>query len=750
MDHAVQIALGLAAAHEKGIVHRDLKPENIFLTRDGRVKILDFGLAKLTEERPAATLPEDATAALGTPSPGSEPGMVLGTVGYMSPEQVRAQPLDHRSDIFSFGAILYEMLTGKRAFKGDSAVETMTAILKQEPPELSESSHGVPPGFERVVRHCLEKSPDERFQSARDLAFGLQALSGLSGLSGAAPLLAARAPRRRVLPVLLPLGIVLALGAGYVLGRRLGTGHAPIYRQLTFNRGAILQARFAPDAQTVVYAAAWNGSPFEIFTARPGSPESRPLSLVDAGLFSIAPSGEMALSLEHRFRGGFQFSGTLARAPLAGGAPREILEGVYEAAWAPDGGALAVVRSEGGRDRLEFPAGKPLSETVGWISHPLFSPSGDRIAYIDHPHFPDDGGAVTLVDLEGRKTPLSEGWYSIQGLAWSPDGREIWFTAAEKGKARALHAVSLSGRRRLVARVPGPLTVQDLAPDGRVLLTRDSVRFEIAGSPPGATRERDLSWLDGSMAEDLSSDGRTLLFYEGGEAGGSGYGIYVRGTDGSPAVRLGDGLPTELSPDGKWVLTIQRGAAPQLVLLPTGPGEPRSLPRHALSDFLAAHWFPDGKRIVVNGAEPGRGLRSYVQELESGALRAVTAEGIWAQLVSPDGRWLATGGGGQTIALAPVDGGDARPVAGALPGDRAAQWTSDGRGLYLFRRDELPCRVYRVDLESGRRDVLREFTPADPSGVVAIQEVQLTPDARAYAYSYIRILSELYLAEGLK
>ncbi len=207
IDYAMQIAKGLAAAHEKGIVHRDLKPENVFLTKDGRVKILDFGLAKLKIDGA-----ESGQTDAGTVSGGTQPGVVLGTMGYMSPEQVRGKPADKRSDLFSFGTILYEMLSGQRAFRGDTAADTITAILTKEPADLSQTNKNIHPGLDRIVRHCLEKNPEERFESARDVAFDLEALSGVSTPSAATPM-PESATRRRRLPLLLGAAVVL-IGCG--------------------------------------------------------------------------------------------------------------------------------------------------------------------------------------------------------------------------------------------------------------------------------------------------------------------------------------------------------------------------------------------------------------------------------------------------------------------------------------------------------------------------------------------------------
>ncbi|MDQ2979194.1 MAG: protein kinase, partial [Acidobacteriota bacterium] len=547
LDYAGQIGQGLAAAHEKGIVHRDLKPENLFVTRDGRVKILDFGLAKLA----GASAEDGSQTNLPTASAGTEPGVVLGTLGYMSPEQVRGKPADARSDIFAFGAILYEMLSGKRAFHGESAADTMSAILTKEPPDLSETNRNIAPGIERVVRHCLEKNPEERFHSAHDLAFDLQALSGAS-LPGARETAspAAVISRRRIgLPLAALVGAALVAGA--LAGRALLRGPVgmPQFTRLTFRRGLVQSARFAPDGNTIVYGAAWEGAPFETFTTRSEARDSRSLGLPPADVLSVSRSGELAVSLGRRFTVGWENTGTLARLPLDGGAPREVLENVQEADWSPDGKDLLVVREAGGRSRLEFPLGKPVYETSGWISLARIAPAGDRVAFVDHPQRGDNVGSLCLVDRSGRKSVLLK--RTVQGLAWSPRGSEIW--ASSGG---ALLAVSGPEKTRVLARVPGGNWLLDVSKAGRALLAHTAIRREMVGLAPGETRERNLSWFDWSYPADLSADGRTVLFDESNRASEAGNEIYVRKTDGAPAVLLGEGSSVALSPDGRWAVSI--------------------------------------------------------------------------------------------------------------------------------------------------------------------------------------------------
>jgi len=744
-DYAIQVARGLAAAHEKGIVHRDLKPENLFVTNDGRVKILDFGLAKLTQADGAAGPETNLPTADGT-----EPGVVLGTLGYMAPEQVKGKKADARSDIFSFGAVLYEMISGSRAFHRDSAAETMSAILREDPPDLSATNKNVAPGLDRVVRHCLEKNPEERFHSAHDLAFDLEALSGTTGSTTISAAID-RPARSRVVPYAIgAAALAAAVAAGYLLGHGKGTSEPPTFHQLTFRKGAIWGSRFGSDGKTILTTAAWDGKPSEIYISRPDSPESRPFGIPGADVAAVSPSGEVAVILQADFDTAFTRSGTLARVSATGGAPRELLEDVEYADWSPDGKDLAIVRTQGGKCRLEFPTGKVLYETRGWIGNPRFSPDGARIAFLDHPAVNDDGGSVAVIDRAGKKATISPVYGTSSGLAWSPDGSEVWFTAAEVGSNRVLHSATLAGRIRTLARVAGSLTLEDVTRDGRVLISHDTGQIGVVARGAGDAKEIDLSWLDWSLMADISADGRTVLFSEAGEGGGKGYSVYVRAIDGSPAVRLGEGNAQSISADGKRVLAlVGPPEAPEIVVYPTGAGEAKKVSNGGLA-VRVTRWLPDGRRFLAVGVEKGHAARTYVFDVEGGAPRPLTAEGIRGAQISLDGkRFAARGTKGETFVL-PVDGGEPKAVPGLDASTSLAGWAPDGR--LLVRKGtatEMPMRVYAVDTETGGEQLWREFFPADATGINSLIAFRNAPNG-AYAYSFFRNLSILYLVEGVR
>ena len=745
LDIAVQAADGLAKAHAAGIVHRDLKPENLMVTRDGYVKILDFGLAKLIE--PISD--EDSALPTMAASP-TQPGTVMGTAGYMSPEQASGQPVDFRSDQFTFGAILYEMATGVRAFRRQTGPETLVAIIREDPQPLAQLNPNAPAPMRWIIERCLAKDPEERYASTKDLARDLRSVrdhlsetSVSRAVEAAEP---ARLPRRGWL---LPAAIAILVGgaAALVVERATGIGRPvpPQFQRLTFRRGTISSARFAPDGNFVIYGAAWEGNPLEIFSTRPESPESASLGFPSGDVLAVSSAGELAVALGRHFTLGWQSLGTLARVSLSGSSPREVLDQVQEADWSPDGKELAVVHQVADRHRLEYPIGKTLYETSGWLSHPRVSRDANRVAFFEHPIRGDNDGRLMLVGSE--KPRELDQVTGAAGLAWSADGKEIWYSA------RGLQSANPSGKIRLVARFPGGAVLEDIFRDGRVLFKRTSWRREIVGLAPGEARERNLSWLDWSFPADLSSDGKFLLFDEQAEGAAprGGYLSYLRKTDGSPPVLLGQLRALALSPDGKWALTMPPGGGSQLTLTPTGSGQPKTLPRTNLV-YQWATFFPDGRRILATANEAGHGVRLYVQEIEGAKPpRPISPEGLSAffKPISPDGRIVAAIGPDREIVLCPTDGGPPHPLPGGVADELPIAWTGDGRSLYVSRWT-MPARIDLCDVATGKRSLWKELVPPDPAGVLAIGPIRITPDGKSYVYSYRRTLEDLYVATGLR
>ncbi len=449
---------------------------------------------------------------------------------------------------------------------------------------------------------------------------------------------ARRLPFNRTVAAGLTIGAAAGAIVMWMLAARGVVGRTPAltpqFIPITFRNGTVSAARFASDGETVIYSAAWNGGPYALFMTRRGTPESRPLDIPDARLLGVSSSGDLIFLRGRHDAVRFLFparTGTLARVALTGGAPREILDDVIAADWRPGSDELAVVR----RDWLEFPVGNTIHGRHQF-KHVRIAPDGQRLALVE-------GSSIVVLDRSGQKTTLSSGWGDTITLAWSPSGDEVWFTANRRRNdvsVWTLRAVSLDGKERVLFSSAGTLlSILDVFHDGRALIATHVARMGCSCVPPGESQPRDLSWLDGSAPEALSRDGGSVLFSE--VLRGANGSIYLRKTDGSDAIRLGDGFGEDLSPDGKWVLATQVGTRQHWFLMPTGPGSSITLPPGPLVARGEANFLPNGRQIVFGGREKDRGGRIYVQDIDRGSIRAISPENVGTEgLATPDSRYV--------------------------------------------------------------------------------------------------------------
>jgi len=669
-------------------------------------------------------------------------------VRYMSPEQAAGAVADFRADQFAFGTVLYELATGVAAFQRSTTVDSLSAIIHDDPEPIALHNPRLPAPIKWVVERCMAKDPKDRYAATRDLAHDLSSLrEHLSEVSMSGIEIAPRlGGRRRWRAAVLVGGAValVALGAGLARWRAAPTSELR-FQQVTFRRGGIWSARFAPDGQTIVYGASWNGAPLDLFETRIGSPESRSLGLGRADILSISRSGDLAVLLGHTFglllrdphlgltvRDPRMLYGTLAQVPLAGGVPRELLEGVLFADWSPDGKSLAVIRDAGRTQRLEYPIGTVIYENEPWINFPRVSPDGAWIAF-------RETATLTVVRPPGKPRSLDR---DVDELAWSPSGKEIWYSDFDD-TVTELRAITPAGRDRRLATFPGDYVLHDVARDGRVLVSRVAENSEVYLLKAGEARPRDLSWLDQADIVAVTATGDAVLFQEAGPRGG----IYIRSADGSPAKRLGDGLATDLTPDGKFVLR-------ECELMPVGPGETRKL--LPSEPGACERFFDGGRRLYAMGNAEGRGRQLWVRNLDGTGLKAVTPEGTFRGFMSPDGRYATALKGGGGYQIFPVDGGDVHDVVGLLPGEEPVQWSSDSRTLFVLGADDavgpdIPlAKVFRLDPWSGKRELFREIPQVDPVAGGGVGRVRISADEKTIVYTRYRFPSELYLIEGLR
>ncbi len=758
---AVQMAHGLAAAHDKGVVHRDLKPENLWVTSDGRLKILDFGLAKQLPSFVSSAGSQVPTESIPSPGVRTEQGTILGTLGYMSPEQVRGEAVDARSDIFSFGVVLFEMLTGRKAFARATAADTMAAILKEDPPDLDETSRPIPVGLRRVLDHCLEKIPARRFHDAHDLAFALESASAPSLDSGfrTPSNEPARPSQKSRLQVLIALAALGMFGAWW-FGR--GSPQAqPTFKRLTFGKGTVESARFSPTGNDIYYSARWQGDAPEVYSLNLGNLQPRDLGIQNASLLSVSTSQELAVMARPRLWNSVQL-GPLARVIPGGGGLREVLGQVQDADWSPEG-TLAVLK--GGTTAtlgrtLEFPVGRKIHDSPLFASRLRVAPSGDKLALYESKDTSEVEGQVTVLGTDGKTIAVIP-VHDFSGLAWGPSSKEIWFSEAGDNGSR-VWAADLSGRKRLLLGQAGWLALLDVDGKGQVLADLSQTITGVMALLPPDYREKDLSWNEATRAADFSPDGHSLLIGAPGKwAAGTQRSFYLRKDDGTPPVKLGEAWAFRLFPDGRQVLTVTGVRELRLGIVPVGPGVSREVQVKGLS-FVDGPWvLPGGKKAIVGAMEPGKeeGQGYFLVDLETGDWRRVGSPGtgnwLGANILSPDGKAIIEGSNpddplNMHFRITPLEGDSTRAVPGIEPGDITLAWTPDDKGLLVFNRDGLPARIHRIDLATGTRTLVREILPANPAGLSGIREIVVSKDQRSFAYNYSRKLSDLYLIEGLK
>ena len=773
LNISIQVASALQAAHAAGIAHRDIKPENIMIRSDGYIKVLDFGLAKLTEN-------ELSPAAAET-----NPGVVMGTPRYMSPEQARGLDVDLRTDIFSLGTVIYELVTGKLPFEGDTTSDVIAALIKDEPESMRSRVPELPVEFEQVVSKALAKERGQRYQTIGEFASALQELKDeikLGALvlthddSRNAQTIKARTAtgpqvKHHTERVSLSKGWTLTIALGLILVVVVVTflifrPHPTSVKEkidrtsipLTNRLGFISTARFAAEGKRVVYSAGFDGKPLALFYNNGEAADSQSVLMESASLKSVSRSGKLAVLVDFELNWADGYKGTLQILPAGGGQPEATYPRVDDAAFAPDESVAILKTGLNGEQRLEYPIGTVLYRSPGWMSYPRFSPKGDKIAFFEHP-VADYSGLIAVFDLASKtKTDISKGWLALTGLAWNPKTNEIWFGGSRVNKTSSINAVSLLGQERenLYGVSAQNARVEDISDDGRILINQGINNTSITMLHEKSSRDVKTpdSW---STSADISPDGKTLLFYQWGYESSDGSdvsGVYLQRLENSGVVKLGPGKALALSPDGNWALALEpTKPAPHLTLLPTSQGgQPKPLSNPGIKEYYFASFFPDGKQILFTGVEArdGASIRSFVQDVNTGEFHPFTEEGTTALRISPDGHRVITRQPDFVYYIQDLHGGEPREIPGLESDDEPIQWSDDGRAVYVKAAGDFATKIYRVDLATGKREEWRDIDPKNKVGLVGLEVnpggILITPDGKVCIYTYWTLLQQILSA----
>ena len=783
LNVATQVASALQAAHAAGIAHRDIKPENVMIRSDGYIKVLDFGLAKLTEQELSPATPE------------TNPGVVMGTPRYMSPEQARGLDVDLRTDIFSLGTLIYEMVTGRVPFEGETTSDIIAALIKDEPESMRSTVPEVPLEFEQVVRKALTKDLRLRYQTISKFLTDLQRLKDQikfhalerTGSDGSqlsskdSPKAQTTTParfrstdpqaqqKRAWLPTKISLkwaipvtiGLVLLVSMAVVLSfnRRNTTSSLRITqgRQITNRDGYISASRFTPDGKSIIYSAGFDANPVELFITNVDGSNSRSYGIKSAALKSVSRSGKIAVLFDFELSWADGYNGTLAILPPDGGKPEIVGDGIDDAAFAPDGNSFAIIRSGMMEKQLEYPAGKVLYKSEGWMSYPRFSPKGDKIAFFEHP-IGDASGSLIVFDLASQKEmKILTDWKFLKGLAWNPSNNEIWFGGGKLYKHLSINTVSLSGDLRMNVYDVGGMgaRVDDISDDGKILINQGSnhsTMMVVEGKSKANGIDSEFAW---STSADLSADGKTLLYFDSGYESSDPSvenTSYLRKLDGSENIKLGSGRALALSPDGKLALAVQTTPRLQLVILSATGSEPKLLPNPGIKEFHYGSFFPDGRQIIFTGVEARTDalIRSYVQDINTGDVHPLTEELTVALRVSPDGKSVITLQPDQNYYIQPLDGKAPTPIPGLESGDEPIQFSDDGRSVYVIGAGDFATKIYKVSLTTGDRREWKEIDPGKKIGLVGLEVnrggILITPDGKVSVYTYWILLQQLDIA----